>query len=166
MGSSTFHYSSRSGEPLIIWSRLQPTTKTSMWTQQKVFCSVERKSLHVLHTPRTKLKLPRSAGATAAITVSHQLRDEGVFPALTGLYLAAPGPCRIAELPEKYRLREKSWEQNKDAPIFNKAVSDFLACKLFCMSMISMCIVLKFYSIRTSTSTRSPPLTSALEDRT
>ena len=137
-----------------------------MWTQRKAFFLVERKSLHVLYTPRTKLKLPRSAGATAAITVSHQFRDEGVFPPLTGLYLAVPGPCRIAELPEKYRWREKSWEQNKDAPIFNKAVSDFLACKLFSMSIVLMCIVLKFYSIRTSTSTRSPPFTFALEDRT
>jgi hypothetical protein len=130
MGSSSPHCYGRSGEALIIWSRLQLTTNNSMWTQRKPFCLAARKSLHVLYTPRTKLKLRRSAGATAAITVSHQFRDEGVFPPLTGLYLAVPSPCRIAELPEKYRSREKSGEQNKDAPIFNRAVSDFLACKL------------------------------------
>lgn len=68
-----------------------------------------------------------SAGATAMITVSHLWRDDGLSPALTGLHLAVPGPCIVSALPEKYRMKEKSWEQNRDAPLFNREASNFLA---------------------------------------
>ncbi|CZR62791.1 related to Putative sterigmatocystin biosynthesis lipase/esterase STCI [Phialocephala subalpina] len=68
-----------------------------------------------------------SSGATATITVSHLWRDEGLTPPLTGLHLAVPAPCIISALPQKYREKEKSWEQNKDAPTFNRDTSNFLA---------------------------------------
>lgn len=59
------------------------------------------------------------------IAVSHQWRDEGLIPPLTGLYLSLPSPCIVSALPEKYKLRIMSWEQNKDAPVFNRASNDF-----------------------------------------
>lgn len=62
-------------------------------------------------------------------TVAHLWRDEGLTPPLTGVYLSVPGPCIVSALPEKYRAKEKSWEQNKNAPIFNREASNFLACK-------------------------------------
>lgn len=68
-----------------------------------------------------------SAGATAMITVSHLWRDDGLSPPLTGLHLAVPAPCIVSALPEKYRMKEKSWEQNRDAPLFSREASNFLA---------------------------------------
>jgi acetyl esterase/lipase len=68
-----------------------------------------------------------SSGATTMCTISHLWRDEGLKPPLTGLYLSVPNLCIISALPEKYREKENSWEQNKDAPIFNREVSNFLA---------------------------------------
>ncbi|KUJ10556.1 alpha/beta-hydrolase [Mollisia scopiformis] len=68
-----------------------------------------------------------SAGAVAAITVSHLRRDERLTPPLTGLHLGVPAPCIVSSLPAKYREKEKSWEQNMNAPIFNVEVSGFLS---------------------------------------
>lgn len=62
------------------------------------------------------------------IAMSYLWRDEGRSPPLTGLHVSVPAPCGVSALPEKYRDREKASEQNKDAPIFNRATSDFIAC--------------------------------------
>jgi len=61
--------------------------------------------------------------------ISHLWRDESLTPPLTGIFLAVPSTCVVSALPEKYRQREVSWEQNRDAPIFNVATSDFNSSK-------------------------------------
>lgn len=68
-----------------------------------------------------------SSGATAVCATSHLYRDEAISPPLTGVYLSIPGLCLVDALPLKYRIKEKAWEQNKDAPIFNRATSNWLA---------------------------------------
>lgn len=59
---------------------------------------------------------------------SHLYRDEGLSPALTGIYLCVPSPCVPSALPAPYTADKRiiSWEQNSNAPIFNSA-----AAKLF-----------------------------------
>lgn len=61
--------------------------------------------------------------------ISHLWRDESLTPPLTGVFLAVPSICVISALPDKYRHREMSWKQNRDAPIFNVAASDFNSSK-------------------------------------
>lgn len=68
-----------------------------------------------------------SSGSTAMCTVSHLARDEDLTPPLTGLYLSVPAMCLIPSLPDRYRAKEKAWEQNKDNPIYNRHMSDWLA---------------------------------------
>jgi len=58
-------------------------------------------------------------------TISHIWRDEGLTPQLTGLYLSVPAVCVVGSIPEKYKSRIISWEQMKDAPVFNRETSDF-----------------------------------------
>ena len=99
---------------------------TLVQTLQKVLWLVARECPLLMQLNLTNI-LKRSSGATATITVSHLWRDEGLTPPLTGLHLAVPAPCIISALPEKYREKEKSWEQNKDAPVFNQDTSNFLA---------------------------------------
>jgi acetyl esterase/lipase len=65
-----------------------------------------------------------SAGANFTVVVSHLYRDEKITPPLTGLYLSIPATLRQNVVPEKYKDRYLSHEQNKDAPILNKGVSD------------------------------------------
>jgi acetyl esterase/lipase len=75
-----------------------------------------------------------------AITISHPWRDESLTPPLTGLFLSVPSPCIVSAIPEKYQHREIPSEQNKDAPIFNQTVSNYLAgefhfpSNLFCIT--------------------------------
>jgi hypothetical protein len=59
------------------------------------------------------------------IATSHIWRDEHFFPPITGLYLPLPLLCVVSVLPEHYKSRIISWEQKKDAPIFNRDASDF-----------------------------------------
>ncbi|KAE9362699.1 alpha/beta-hydrolase [Stipitochalara longipes BDJ] len=66
-----------------------------------------------------------SSGATIMATISHLWRDDGLAPPLTGLFLAVPAPCVVSALPEKYRHQELSWEQNRDAPVFNSTTSEW-----------------------------------------
>lgn len=67
-----------------------------------------------------------SSGAAAMITVSHLWRDEKHTPPLTGVYASVPPPCIPSALPEKYKSRVVSWEQCKDAPLFNVETSKWL----------------------------------------
>jgi acetyl esterase/lipase len=71
-----------------------------------------------------------SSGATSSCTISHLWRDEGITPPLTGLYLSVPAPCIVSSLPEKYRSKEKAWDQNQNAPFFDREASNFLLSKL------------------------------------
>jgi len=63
------------------------------------------------------------------IAISHSWRDEGHTPLLTGLFASIPMPCVSSALPEKYRHRDISSEQNKDGPIFNQTTSQFIGSK-------------------------------------
>jgi len=73
----------------------------------------------------------RSSGATTMITISHLWRDEGITPSLTGLYLSIPGVSLMSAVPEKYKSKIISWEQNKGAPVFNRESTDFLKREYF-----------------------------------
>jgi len=70
----------------------------------------------------------RSAGATTAITISHIFRDEGVLPALTGLFLACPAPCVVSSLPEKYQAKRNHGSRIK--------IHQFSIEKLVCFSQV------------------------------
>lgn len=72
------------------------------------------------------------------IVVSHLWRDEELFPPLTGVYAALATPCVVSALPEKYKPRVISWEQCKNAPIFDVKASDFLQGRF---------VILKIYLI-------------------
>jgi len=65
-----------------------------------------------------------SAGGNFAAVASHLYRDEKVKPLLTGLYLSIPATAGPSVVPEKYKARYLSREQNKDAPILNQGVVD------------------------------------------
>lgn len=98
------------------------------------------------------------------ITVSHLWRDEGLTPPLTGLYLAVPGVCVISDLPEKYREKEKAFEQNKDAPVFDRGTSNFLSSE---NASVLKSDVRKLMSLRSCEpeARRSSPLTLSLPNR-
>jgi hypothetical protein len=70
----------------------------------------------------------RSSGATTMMSITHLWRDEALTPPLTGLFVSIPRSYYSPSmLPEKYRHRDISYEQNKDAPVFNQTVSKFLS---------------------------------------
>lgn len=58
-----------------------------------------------------------SAGGNLTAVLAHQARDEGLSPPLTGQYLAIPAVGRGELVPEKYRDRDLSMEQNNDVPV-------------------------------------------------
>lgn len=61
------------------------------------------------------------------MVITHLWRDEGLTPPLTGLFVSIPRSYHSpSALPEKYRQRDISYEQNKHGPIFNETVSKFL----------------------------------------
>ncbi|CAL1713863.1 unnamed protein product [Somion occarium] len=64
-----------------------------------------------------------SAGAHLATLVAHWARDDAFFEGrkLTGQVLQLPGVVHPDAFPEKYKPTLSSVEQNKDAPILNKA---------------------------------------------
>jgi acetyl esterase/lipase len=66
-----------------------------------------------------------SAGAIISAVVSHQARDEKLSPPLTGVWLNVPHVVDQSVLPEKWRGVHTSHEQNKDAPILDKAAVEF-----------------------------------------
>lgn len=65
-----------------------------------------------------------SAGANFAAVVTHQYQIDKLSPALTGTYLSIPPVIDSASIPDKYKSVHLSIEQNKDAPILNRASSD------------------------------------------
>ena len=106
--------------------RLQQTTSRWTRTLRKDSSLVECKVYFMIFLTLSESNLfNSSSGATSMMAISHQWRDEELTPSLTGLYLSLPSPCIISALPEKYKSRIISWEQNKDAPVFNRASNDF-----------------------------------------
>ena len=57
-----------------------------------------------------------SAGGNITAVLAHLARDEKLFPPLTGQYLAIPVVCPQEKMPEKYKDRFLSHEQNKNGP--------------------------------------------------
>lgn len=65
-----------------------------------------------------------SAGGNLTVVTALLARDHNLSPPLTGLYLPVPVVCGESVLPERYRDRVMSYEQNKDAPVLPKAAID------------------------------------------
>lgn len=66
------------------------------------------------------------------MATTHLWRDNGLTPQITGLCVCIPMAYHTASLlPEKYRCRDISSEQNKDGLIFNKTTSQFISSKFF-----------------------------------
>lgn len=65
-----------------------------------------------------------SAGGNITAVLAHLARDEGLSPPLTGQYLAIPAVGGGKWVPEKYRDRFLSYEQNKDVPVLPVAAVD------------------------------------------
>ena len=57
-----------------------------------------------------------SAGGNLAAVCAHLARDEGLNPPLTGVHLMIASACPGSVLPEKYKPKYRSWEQNAEAP--------------------------------------------------
>ncbi|KAJ7710411.1 alpha/beta hydrolase fold-domain-containing protein [Mycena rosella] len=68
-----------------------------------------------------------SAGAHYAAIVGHRARDDVFFQStpLTGQILQIPAAVHIAGYPERFKADLLSIEQNKDAPMLNKANCEF-----------------------------------------
>lgn len=83
-----------------------------------------------------------SAGGNIAAVLAHLARDDGLAPKLTGQYLAIPAVGSGDVIPEKYRSRWLSYEQNKNAPVlpmdaidmfmegYQPDATDHVQCKL------------------------------------
>lgn len=113
----------------LMYDRLRQTTSHSTQILPKLSSSVECKLTAIVPSSNIYKYLTfltfSSSGATTMIAVSHLWRDEGLTPPLTGLYLSLPSPCIVSTLPEKHKSRVISWEQNKNAPVFNRASNEF-----------------------------------------
>lgn len=58
-----------------------------------------------------------SAGGNITAVLAHQARDEGLSPKLTGQYLAIPAVGGDDAIPDKYKDRWLSYEQNREVPV-------------------------------------------------
>ncbi|KAH0493954.1 hypothetical protein TgHK011_000594 [Trichoderma gracile] len=67
-----------------------------------------------------------SSGADMALIVAHMCLDDGLRPPLTGIYAAIPGGVNDETVPEKYKDRFISFEQNADAPVLSTASISFI----------------------------------------
>jgi len=64
------------------------------------------------------------------MAITHLWRDENRTPLITGLCISIPMSYHTpSALPEKYSHRDLSYEQNKDAPIFNEITGNFIDSK-------------------------------------
>ncbi|RKU46894.1 hypothetical protein DL546_000576 [Coniochaeta pulveracea] len=61
-----------------------------------------------------------SAGANMACSVSHLARDEGMRPALTGVYLSIPSLLAPEAVEERWKGEYTAREENGDAPVLNR----------------------------------------------
>ncbi|KAK5939402.1 hypothetical protein PMZ80_008706 [Knufia obscura] len=65
-----------------------------------------------------------SAGGNITAVLAHLARDEGLSPPLTGQYLAIPAVGGGQWIPEKYKDKWLSYEQNNDVPVLPIAAID------------------------------------------
>ena len=70
-----------------------------------------------------------SNGADIALAIAHLYADEVASPPLTGLYLAAPEVMNTETVPDRYRDRYISPEQNVKAPIRPAESLEFIRCE-------------------------------------
>jgi hypothetical protein len=78
-----------------------------------------------------------SAGANLVAVISHLYRDDRLSPPITGIYLSVPVVLSPEVVPEKYKDRYLSREQNKNAPILNQdAIALFRSTSLKLSSLI------------------------------
>lgn len=66
-----------------------------------------------------------SAGANLAAVVTHQYRDAGLSPPLTGQYLAIPAVCVPESVPDEFKEIYLSREQCKSAMVIDQTSIDF-----------------------------------------
>jgi acetyl esterase/lipase len=64
-----------------------------------------------------------SAGANISIAVSQLARDNALSPPLTGVALSIPPVFDIYNPPEEYKSELIAYEQNKDAPFLDLAIT-------------------------------------------
>ncbi|KAL7932782.1 Alpha/Beta hydrolase protein [Trichoderma chlorosporum] len=67
-----------------------------------------------------------SSGGEMAVIVAHLCLNDKLNPPLTGIYAAMPGGVNNETVPEKYKDRFISLEQNADAPVFSAASLAFI----------------------------------------
>lgn len=67
-----------------------------------------------------------SSGAEMAVIVAHLYLNDKQSPPLTGIYASMPGGVNHETVPEKYRDRFISLEQNADAPVLSAASLAFI----------------------------------------
>lgn len=72
-----------------------------------------------------------SSGGEMAVIAAHLYVNDKLDPPLTGIYAAMPGGVNHQTVPEKYRDRFISLEQNADAPVLSRSSVDFIWSKLF-----------------------------------
>lgn len=58
--------------------------------------------------------------------LAHICRDEGLTPPVTGCHLMNPAVCEATYIPDRYKSKCRSWEQNRNAPVLSVA-----GCELF-----------------------------------
>lgn len=71
-----------------------------------------------------------SSGGEMAVIVAHLCLNDKLTPPLTGIYAAMPGGVNHETVPEKYKDRFISFEQNADAPILSAESLAFIWSKL------------------------------------
>lgn len=65
-----------------------------------------------------------SSGASLTAILALKARDEGLSPPLTGQLLSVPSVVHHANVPEKYKAKYLSIEQNSNAPYFSMALRE------------------------------------------
>lgn len=78
-----------------------------------------------------------SAGADLALSVAVLHRDAEISPPLTGVYAAIPSAMNEEVLPEKYKDRFFSLEQNANAPCLTAESMKFIQSK-FLLTLLWM----------------------------
>lgn len=64
-----------------------------------------------------------------ALIVAHLYLNDKLSPPLTGIYAAMPGGVNHETVPEKYKDRFISFEQNANAPVFSLESLKFIWSK-------------------------------------
>ncbi|KAM0463949.1 hypothetical protein ACHAO4_000674 [Trichoderma viride] len=67
-----------------------------------------------------------SSGGEMAVIAAHLYVNDELSPPLTGIYAAMPGGVNHQTVPEKYKDRFISLEQNADAPILSSSSVEFI----------------------------------------